>query len=69
MDRWSIVDTYYWWLSEHYSGQGSREYARLCKVTGYFRPGALARGPEDIDGYIELCLRAGCSHERREDTR
>lgn len=62
MDRWSIVDTYYWWLAEHHEGQGSRAYARLSGISRYYTPGPLARGPEDAEGYAYLCERAGCRH-------
>lgn len=62
MDRFAIADTYYWWLLEHHGGQGSREYQRLSKLTRYYKPGPLSRGPEDVHGYATLCERAGCTH-------
>src|SRR5262245_24460169 len=65
MDRYLICDSYYWWLAEHHSGQGSREYARLSKRSGYYTPGPLRNGPEDPESYNELCARAGCKHEER----
>lgn len=67
MDRWCIVDTYYWWLAEHHTGQWSREYRRLSKVTGYFKPGMMQRGPDHPECYRVLCERAGCTHEAREE--
>lgn len=63
MDRFEIVDTYYWWLSDHYNGQWSREYERMCKVSEYYSPGMLASGPENQDAYDELCRRAECKHD------
>lgn len=62
MDRFEIVDTYYWWLADHHTGQNSREYERLCKVGEYYSPGICAHGPESQDAYDELCRRAGCDH-------
>lgn len=67
MDRLQIIDTYYWWLAEHHSGQGSREYQRLSKITSYYSPSPLARGPEDPGAYEALCERAGCAHDDREE--
>lgn len=62
MNRFNIVDTYYWWLADHHEGQGSRKYKRLSKITRYFKPGLLSKGPEDAEGYRTLCERAGCTH-------
>lgn len=62
MDRFAVIDTYYWWLHDHHHGQGSREYARLSKIRGYYKPGMLARGPEAPEAYYSLCKRAGCAH-------
>lgn len=64
MNRWHILDTYYWWLADHHSGQGSREYRRLSRLSRYYQPGPLAKGPEDQDAYNALCARAGCTHRR-----
>ncbi len=63
MDRFEVIDTYYWWLAEHHEGQGSRKYARLSKIASYYTPGPLARGPENAEAYATLCTRAGCTHE------
>lgn len=62
MNRWEILDTYYWWLSDHHSGQWSRDYARLSRVSRVYRPSPLARGAADPDAYRTLCERAGCKH-------
>jgi hypothetical protein len=62
MDRFAIVDTYYWWLAEHHEGQGSKSYARLSRLSCYYRPGAAANKPADPDGYMTLCQRHGCEH-------
>lgn len=69
MDRYSIVEGYYWWLIEHHNGQSSREYARLSRITGYYSPSPIAHGPRDEAMYVyqRLCVKAGCAHEAREE--
>ena len=67
MDRFTVCDTYYWWLAEHHEGQWSTAYRRLCRLMGYYNPSPLARGPQDPDAYRELCARKGCTHGDRED--
>jgi hypothetical protein len=63
MDRFSVIDTYYWWLADHHEGQGSRKYARLSRIGAYYTPGRLAKSPgEDPEGYAVLCGREGCTH-------
>lgn len=37
-DRFDIVDAWYLALSEWHGGQWSPEYARLSRMTGYFKP-------------------------------
>ena len=37
-DRFDIVEAYYLALAHCHSGQWSREYARLSKLSRYFRP-------------------------------
>lgn len=37
-DRFDICEAYYLALSEWHSGQGSAEYARLCRLTSYYTP-------------------------------
>lgn len=45
-DRWDVVVGWYHYLANYHGGQGSREYARLSKLTGYFRLG-------NSDQYLE----------------
>lgn len=37
-DRFDIVEAWYCFLSENYSGMGDKRYARLCKMDRYFSP-------------------------------
>jgi hypothetical protein len=64
-DRFDIVEAYFWWLSEHYDGQWSLEYKRLCKIMGYFHPSSRATGPStenSKDIYDSICAKKGCIH-------
>ena len=40
-DRFDIVEAWYLALTHCHGGQWSEEYARLCKMLGYFKPGAM----------------------------
>jgi hypothetical protein len=40
-DRFDIVSAWFLALSHCHSGQWSREYERLCKLTRYFRPSPM----------------------------
>jgi hypothetical protein len=40
-DRFDIVEAYYLALTHCHAGQWSREYARLCRMAGYFRPSPM----------------------------
>ena len=65
MNRFAIVEAYYWWLADHHEGQDSPEYLRLSRVSRYFRPSSLASGPQDEEAqtiYQALCVRNGCRH-------
>jgi hypothetical protein len=37
-NRFDIVMAYYAYFTEYHRGQGSREYRRLSKLLGYFKP-------------------------------
>lgn len=39
-DRWDICEAWYLALTHCHGGQWSREYARLCRLERYFKPGA-----------------------------
>lgn len=61
MNRFDIVQGHYWWLAEHYSSQGSKEYARLCKLS--YKPAMSENGPNTNDShavYQALCAKHGC---------
>lgn len=67
-DRFQVVGAHYLWLAHHHGGQGSPEYARLCRILRYFRPSPLLnddirRGDETVrEIYLALCAkrRVGC---------
>lgn len=40
-NRFDIVEAYYLALMDCHGGQWSNEYARLCKIKRYFKPGAM----------------------------
>ena len=40
-DRFDIAEAYYLALSHCHSGQWSREYARLCKLSRKFKPSPM----------------------------
>lgn len=67
-DRFSVCDTYFWWLSEHHEGMGSVKYARLSKLMLKYRPGVYQKGPTDREGYEILCGRNGCDDHREWDS-
>jgi hypothetical protein len=63
--RFDIVDGYYWWLTDHHAGQGSRDYSRLSRLSQVFTPSRLANKPSEYAGqvvYDTLCERHGCTH-------
>jgi hypothetical protein len=45
-DRFDIVQAHYWFACNYHGGQWSPLYARLCRISRYYRPGALENGPE-----------------------
>lgn len=49
ISRYDIVEGHYWFYTDWHSGQWSREYERLCKITRYFRPGAGHNGPTSYE--------------------
>jgi len=69
VDRFQVVAAHYLWNSHHHGGQNSPEYARLSRISSYFRPSPLmnddiSRGDETVaEIYLELCRRnhVGCS--------
>lgn len=39
IDRWDIVEGWYWFLTEYHGGQYSESYRRLCRLQEYYSPG------------------------------
>jgi hypothetical protein len=50
MDRYSIVEGYFWYFVNYHGGQCSEEYRRLCRIQKYFNPSPLSSGPETEGG-------------------
>jgi len=71
MDRVTLVEAYYVWLTDHHTGQWSPEYRRLCRIRRYYRPwpdvSYQTLSPDGREVYRELCHRAGCSHGEEEE--
>ncbi|MEI7590850.1 MAG: hypothetical protein WCJ49_06015 [Deltaproteobacteria bacterium] len=68
-DRYDVVAAHYLWNQHHHGGQGSPEYARLSKISSYYKPGLSVRNgtlenEEQERIYDALCDKAGCDHER-----
>ena len=38
MNRFDIIEAYYLFFTHYHEGQGSRKYARLCKILTYYKP-------------------------------
>jgi len=47
-DRFDICEAYYLYFCDYHGGQGSREYARLSRMTHYFKPRPSLSQPEDL---------------------
>ena len=61
-DRWDIVDAHYWYCVNYHSGQWSREYQRLSRISQYYKPSILAKGPATENAqaiYDALCTPLG----------
>lgn len=50
-NRFIAAQVAYWWLANNYGGQSSNEYAELCWLSRYYKPGSLECGTfcEDAD--------------------
>ena len=57
-DRFTASQAAYWWLAHNHDGQWSPEYAELCWLSKYYKPGPHESGPctddETILIYEEL---------------
>ncbi len=47
-NRFDIVEAYYAYFTDYHTGQWSHDYARLCHMQTYFRPGDLWRGYDSL---------------------
>lgn len=47
-DRFDVAEAYYLYFSLHHEGQGSANYARLSKMTSYFKPRPSLITPSDL---------------------
>ena len=45
-DRFDIVDAHYWFCVHYHGGQSSELYARLSRISGYYRPAPSLSGPD-----------------------
>lgn len=43
--RFTAAQATYWFLADNHGGQWSAEYAELCWLSKYYRPGANEAGP------------------------
>jgi hypothetical protein len=57
-DRFDIVSAHYAFYCDYHGGQWSKEYARLCRISRYFRPGAAFRGFESLSDNAQEIYRA-----------
>ncbi len=70
MDRFDVVQAYYWWLTDHHNGQFSPEYARLSKLAKLYKPSIFENRPNTYDSrviYNTLCDAEGCDHDRLDE--
>ena len=47
-DRFDIVSAHYAYAVDYHGGQWSELYARQCRISRYFRPGAMFNGYESL---------------------
>ena len=62
-DRFDIIHAHYVWNLEHHGGQSSPEYAKVCRIEKYFKPGFMSTMSENAQAiHAKLCRKAHCSH-------
>lgn len=44
-DRVDIIQAYYWYYTNYHTGIMSKEYAKLCKMQRYYKPGRFENMP------------------------
>lgn len=47
-DRFDICEAHYAFAADYHAGQGSDLYARLSRISRYFRPSPLFRGYDSL---------------------
>lgn len=47
MDRFAIVQAHFWHAADFHEGQSSYLYAKLSRISRYYRPGLMECGPDD----------------------
>lgn len=47
-DRFDIVEAHYTYCMDWHGGQWSPEYAKLCRISRYFKPGTMFQGFETL---------------------
>jgi hypothetical protein len=72
-DRWDVVEAHYCFYVRYHGGQFSPEYARLSKISSYYKPGLSANDdPDKLDWaaqgiYRNLCAKHGVPSDITED--
>ena len=62
MDRFDVIEGFYWFFTHAHGGQGCERYRRLCRLSEIYRPGPMSRGPDSYGGwliYSDLMAEAG----------
>ena len=45
-NRFDIIEAHYWFCAHYHGGRGTKEYYRLFRISNYFIPGLLGKGPK-----------------------
>jgi hypothetical protein len=48
-NRFDIVEAHYAFCSDYHEGQWSDKYAKLCRISQYFKPSPLFRGYKSLN--------------------
>lgn len=63
-DRVDIIQAHYWYYTNYHNGIMSKEYARLCKLQQYYKPGRFENMPTSYSAaqiYNQLESKSGYS--------
>ena len=58
-DRFDIVEAHFWHAVNYHGGMGSELYAKQCRISRYFSPGACQTGPSTENAWLIYCDLAG----------